>query len=228
MDIEGAGIKLIESLVRQGLVHTYGDIYRLPRRRGELIELERMGEKSVDNLLAGIETSKSRPLARVIAALGIRHVGANTAELLAEDFGTMDAIAAAGEEELQRVAGIGPEVARSVRQWFTSETGRAVIADLASVGVNLTQPRRARAAAGEQDPLFGKTVVVTGTLERYSRSEIEALIKAHGGKAAASVSKKTDFLVAGEAAGSKLDKARELGVKVLTEEQFEELLRKSE
>lgn len=221
MDIEGAGIKLIETLVRHGLVRTYADLYRLAERRDELVELERLGAKSVDNLLAAIEESKRRPLARLLAALGIRHVGTNTAELLAEHFGSLEALQAADEEALQEVEGIGPEVARSVRQWLSSAAGRKTIAELAAVGVNLRQPRARRAAAG---PLAGKTVVVTGTLANHSRAQIEALIRKHGGKPAGSVSRKTDYVVAGEAPGSKLEKARALGVPVLTEQEFERLL----
>lgn len=181
-----------------------------------------LGEKRAQKLLAGVEASKTRPLARVLAALGIRHVGLNTAELLAEHFGTMDALMAADETALQEVEGIGPEVAASVRRWFTSDIGRRTVAELKAVGVNMTQPRARRAAAG---PLTGKTIVVTGTLAHYSRSEIEALIKQHGGKPTGSVSKKTDFVLAGENPGSKLDKARSLGVRVLSEAEFERLLK---
>ncbi len=222
MDIEGAGIKLVEALVTNKLVKNYADLYRLHQRREALIELERMGEKSVDNLLAGIEHSKQQPLARVLAALGIRHVGTNTAELLALHFGSMDAVMAADEAALQEVEGIGPEVSASLREWFDGANGRKTIAELKAVGVNMAQPQVRRPAAGA---LAGKTVVVTGTLAKYSRGEAEALIKEHGGKATGSVSKKTDFVVAGESPGSKLDKARALGVRVLSEEEFERLLR---
>ena len=226
MNIEGAGIKLVEMLVARGLVHTYADLYRLPARRDDLVQLERLGEKSVDNLLAGIEESKQRPLARVLAALGIRHVGTNTAELLADHFGTMDALVTADETTLQEVEGIGPEVAAALREWFQSAAGQQTVADLKSVGVNMTQPKVwHRLTAGGADPLAGKTIVVTGTLEKYSRSEIESVIKEHGGKVSSSVSKKTDFVLAGDSPGSKLDKARTLGVRVLTEQEFEALLR---
>jgi DNA ligase (NAD+) len=223
MDIEGAGSKLVEALVNAGLVRTYADLYRLHERRGELIQLERMGEKSADNLLAGIDASRQRPLARVLAALNVRHVGTNTAELLAEHFGDMDALRIADEDALQEVEGIGPEVAASLRQWFTSDTGRHVIAELKQVGVNMQQPRKRKKAAGS--PIAGKTFAVTGTLEHYGRNEIEALIKEHGGKTTGSVSKKTDYVVAGDSPGSKLEKARQLGVSVLTEQEFENLLR---
>lgn len=222
MDIEGAGEKLAELLVAKGLVRTYADLYRLRERRAELVQLERLGEKSVDNLLAAIEASKQRPLARVLAALNIRHVGTTTAELLAEHFGTMDALAAADAAELQVVEGIGPEVSAALRQWFQSRAGRETIAALRQVGVNMTQPRT-RPAAGA-GPLAGKSIVVTGTLEKYDRHEIEALIKRHGGKPSGTVSKKTDFVLAGTSPGSKLEKARALGVRVLSEAEFEQLL----
>jgi DNA ligase (NAD+) len=222
MDIEGAGEMLIEQLVNADLVKGYADLYRLKERRAELLALERMGEKRADNLLAGIEASRQRPLARLLAALNIRHVGANTAELLAGHFGTLDALAGADEAALQEVEGIGPEVAASVRSWFESEFGRETIADLKSVGIDPVQPRTSRRTAA--GPLAGKTLVVTGTLERYSRKEVEDLIKSLGGRTAASVSKKTDFLVAGAEAGSKLDRARELGVPVLTEVEFNQLI----
>jgi DNA ligase (NAD+) len=221
MDIEGAGTKLVESLCDNRLVGSYADLYRLHERRDELVQLERMGEKSADNLLQGIEASKRQPLARVLAALNVRHVGANTAELLAEHFGDMEALAQTDEESLQEIDGIGPEVAASVRAWFQSQAGRQTIADLKAVGVNMTQPRRR--AARRPTALAGKTVVVTGTLEKYSRKAIEDLIKRLGGKPTGSVSTKTDYVVAGAEPGSKLTKARQLGVPVLSEAEFEQL-----
>jgi DNA ligase (NAD+) len=222
MDIDGAGAKLVEQLVETGLAHTYVDLYRLDARRDALIALDRMGAKSVDNLLAGIAASKQRPLARVLAALNIRHVGGNTAELLADHFGDIDALAAADAAALQAVDGIGPEVATALRNWLDSATGQGTIRDLKEVGVNLTQPRTR--TAPDRQPLAGKTLVVTGTLPNYSRTEIEQRIKDLGGKAASSVSKKTDYVLAGDAAGSKLEKARKLGVQVLTEAEFDALV----
>ncbi|MBK9120540.1 MAG: NAD-dependent DNA ligase LigA [Phycisphaerales bacterium] len=218
MDIEGAGIKLIEALVQAGLVHTYADLYRLHERRPELLLLDRMGEKSVDNLLAAISASRNRPLARVLAALNIRHVGVNTAELLATHFGDIATLTAADEVALQAVDGIGPEVARAVREWLSSASGAATIAELRAAGLRMTQPQTVVSTAS--GPLAGLTIVVTGKLEHYSRDEIEALIKTHGGKPASSVSRKTAFVVAGAEAGSKLEKARSLGVPVLTETDF--------
>lgn len=237
MDIEGLGEVLAEHLVKEGLVHNYADVFRLSEHRARLEQLVfeqqrdsngesrtirvEFGKKRTDNLLNGIAAARSRPLARLLAALNIRHVGSSTAELLAEQFGDMSALAAADESALQEVEGIGPEVAASVRSFFGGQAGQQSIAELAAVGVNMTQPRAARSTAG---PLVGKTLVVTGTLEKYGRSEIEALIKQHGGKSSSSVSKKTDYLVAGSEAGSKLEKARALGVKVLSEAEFDALL----
>jgi len=221
MDVEGAGAKLVEALIREGFVKTYADLYKLNDRRDKLIQLERMGEKSVDNLLAGIEASKLQPLARVLAALNIRHVGANTAEILADQFGDVDALSAATVDALQEVDGIGPEVATALRCWFDSDAGRRVMDELKAVGVNMTQPRRETAASSGK--FEGKTLVVTGTLQKYSRKEIEGIIKRLGGKTTGSVSKKTDYVVAGENAGSKLAKAQKLGVSVLTEEDFERM-----
>ena len=221
MDIEGAGEKLIEALFNAGLVRTFADLYRLPAHREKLLQLDRMGEKSVENLLAGIDASRQRPLARLLAALNIRHVGLSTAEDLANHFGDVDALLAADEAKLQEVPGVGAQVARSLRRWLTSDTGQRLIAELRAAGLNMIQPRR---SAVEHSPIAGKTLVVTGVLEKYSRKQIEDLIKSHGAKVASSVSRKTDYLVAGADAGSKLDKARELGVTVLTEAEFDALL----
>jgi DNA ligase (NAD+) len=221
MDIEGGGEVLVNQLVDAGLVHQYADLYGLAKQREKVLALERMGAKSADNLLAGIEDSKKRPLSRVLAALNIRHVGSSTAELLAEHFGDMERIAEATLEELDEIEGVGPELAASIHQFFNSAAGRKTWQALRDAGVNMKEPKR---RAGGAQPLAGKTLVVTGTLEKFSRSEIEKLIKELGGKAASSVSKKTDFLVCGEDAGSKLDKAKELGVNVLSEGEFLKLV----
>ena len=217
MDIEGAGQVLIEQLVEKQLVHDFADLYHLEQRRAELVALERMGEKSVDNLLAGIEASKTRPLPRLLAALNIRHVGGTTAELLAEHFGTLEAIAGAGQEELTDVEGVGPEVAASVRRFFDSKHGAEAIARLRAAGVAPPRPKKQKRAG---TPLAGMTVVVTGTLESMSRQQAQNLIKELGGKAAGSVSKKTNLVVYGQAAGSKLSKARQLGVEAIDEAEF--------
>jgi len=215
MDIEGLGDKLVDQLVGQGLVRGYGDLYRL--KLDDLLGLERMGRKSSENLLAGIERSKERGLARLLNALAIRHVGARVAMVLAESFGSIDALREASVDELSATGEIGPIIAESVHGFLHADAGRRTIADLRALGVKM---ETAAAAAEGSRVLEGKTLVVTGTLQRYGRDEIQELIARHGGRAASSVSKKTDYVVAGEKAGSKLTKARELGVPVLTEDEF--------
>jgi DNA ligase (NAD+) len=219
MDIEGLGDKLVEQLVATGLVRDYADLYRLTP--AQLEPLERMGAKSAQALVTQIAASRDRGLVRVLNALGIRHVGPRVATLLARQFPTIESLAAASEEALAAVPEIGPVIAASVHAWLASDDGRRTIDGLRAAGVRLDVPATERVVAG---PLTGKTVVVTGTLEGYSRQEAEEAIRRAGGRAAGSVSKKTDFLVAGAEAGSKLDKARALGVQVLDETAFRALL----
>jgi DNA ligase (NAD+) len=221
MDIEGLGTKLIEQLTDLGLVKSFADIYRLKDRRNELIDLERMGEKSVDNLFEGIEASRSRPLWRLLTGLNIRHVGARTAQVLTDEFGTLDEILAQSPEQLAAVLEIGPVIAQSVYDYFHSKIGESIVGELRGLEINFGSPVSRKKPTGA---LAGKTVVVTGTLQRFSRDEIKDLIHSHGGKPAGSVSKQTDFVVAGEKAGSKLDKAKDLGVRVLTEDEFVEMI----
>jgi DNA ligase (NAD+) len=223
MDIEGLGDKLVQQLTTTGLVRGIPDLYRLKDRRDELIELERMGEKSVDNLLAGLEQSRTRPLWRLLVGLNIRHVGSRNAQVLAEHFGQLDEIMKQSEESLSEVPDIGPVIAKSVHSFFSSAIGKKIVEELGELGLNFGQPvtDRPRAAEG---PLSGKTLVVTGTLTRFTRDEITELIQQNGGKVAGSVSKKTDYLVAGEEAGSKLDKAQKLNVPVITEVEFLRLI----
>jgi len=218
MDIEGVGFALAEQLVDAELVHEFADLYRLKDRHDELIALDRMGEKSADNLLAGIEKSKKNPLFRVLAGLNIPLVGVNTASLLADHFGSMDALTGASVDDLLAVEGVGPELAESIRGFLHGVQGRKIVEGLKAVGVNMTQPKKAAKAGGQ--PFAGMSVVVTGVLESYGRKEIENLIKELGGKAAGSVSKKTRFVVAGADAGSKLTKAQSLGVDVIDEAEF--------
>jgi DNA ligase (NAD+) len=224
MDIEGLGTAIIDQLVDTGLVRSIPDVYRLTLE--QLVELERMGKKSAQNLLDGIEASKARGLTRVLTGLGIRHVGEHMAELLAAEFGNIDDLMSASAERLAQVEGIGPERGDSIHRFFHSTAGTAVIEDLRGLGVKLTEDARPALAKAGGTALAGRTFVVTGTLGRYSRDEAENLIKKLGGKATGSVSKKTDYVVAGDKAGSKLDKARQLGVPVLTEEEFEKLIGK--
>jgi DNA ligase (NAD+) len=218
MDIEGLGDKLVDQLVGDKLVRGYGDLYRLTL--DQLMRLERMGRKSSENLLESIVASKDRGLARLLNALSIRHVGTRVAAVLAGHFGSMDALLAADVDRLSEVGEIGPVIAESVYDFLHSKFGAETIRDLQGLGVKMKAPRAAAAGA-----LQGKTLVVTGTLTKYKRDEIEELITRHGGRPASSVSKNTDYVVAGENPGSKLDKARQLGVKVITEEQFEKLLK---
>jgi DNA ligase (NAD+) len=219
MDIEGLGDKLVEQLVTTGLVRQYADLYAL--EAAQLETLERMGKKSAAALVEQIEQSKDRGLVRVLNALAIRHVGPRVAALLAGRFPTIEKLAAASEEELAAIPEIGPIIAKSVHEWLASDYGRATIDGLRKAGVQLDVPAAERV---EEGPLTGKTLVVTGTLERFSRQEAEAAIRQAGGRATGSVSKKTDYLVAGAEAGSKLAKATKLGVAVIDEAAFEKLL----
>jgi len=220
MDVEGLGDKLVDQLVEKGLVRSYADLYRLALE--PLVALERMGKKSSENLLAGIAASKDRGLARLLAALSIRHVGARVAAVLAENFRDMSELEAADVERLSQINEIGEIIARSVYDFLHSEHGRGAINDLRSAGVNMeSKAKPAEVAAG---PLAGKTFVVTGTLAKYGRDDVEALIAQLGGRATSSVSKNTDYVLAGEKAGSKLDKAKKLGVTVIDEAEFERMI----
>jgi DNA ligase (NAD+) len=228
MDIEGLGTAVIEQLAEEGLLKTPADLYRLQFDQLSKLTLSpaknsttrrKFGEKNARSLLNGIEASKQRPLSRLLYALNIRHVGGHTGEVLAGHFGDIDALMQASVEDLTQIHEIGGIVAASVHDFFATEENRQLIEGLRGLGLNLREER----ATSAPQLLAGKTFVVTGTLIKYSRDEIQALIKALGGKATGSVSKSTDYLVAGESAGSKLDKARQLGVNVLTEEEFEAL-----
>jgi DNA ligase (NAD+) len=213
MDIEGLGEKLVDQLVDHGVVRTPADLYRLGV--ANLAELERMAEKSAHNVVAAVDRSRRTTLARFIYALGIRNVGEATAADLARHFGALGRLMDATEEQLREVADVGPVVAMSVRRFFDERHNREVIEQLRAGGVGWDEhPPAAAKPAGR---LAGKTFVLTGTLPSLSRDEAKALIELHGGKVAGSVSKKTDFVVAGDEAGSKLEKARKLGIEVLDE-----------
>lgn len=219
MDIEGVGDVLSAVLVDAGLVEDVSDLYRLDADR--LATLPRMGEKTIANLLANIEGSKNRGLARVLFGLGIRMVGAQNAALLAGDFGSIDALAQASEEQLSASEGIGPQIAASVVLFFRQHQNRAMIERLRSAGVDLTAPLRPREAVG---PLVGKTFVLTGTLPNLTREQASERIVAAGGKVSGSVSKKTAYVVAGDEAGSKLTKAESLGIPIIDEAALLQLL----
>ena len=220
MDIEGLGIKRIEQLIEAGLLSSIPDIYRLKDCRSELLSLERSGEKSVENLLKGIENSKSQPLWRLLTGLNIRHVGTTNAQILADRFGTLRELMTQPEEALAEVEEIGPVIAHSVHAFFASNVGRSIVEELRTFQLNLGKPVPKTEDDGAAKVLAGKTIVVTGTLEHFTRDGVKEKIHQLGGKAAGSVSKKTDYVVIGEKPGSKLTKAQQLGIPVLTEEEF--------
>jgi len=192
-----------------------GDFYSLEREA--ILGLEGYAAKSTDNLLAAVEASKTRSLARVLAGLGVRGVGETVAQLLADHFGSLDALAAASVEEIQAIPGMGPLTAAAVVEWFSHAPNRAVIQKLRRAGVRLAVEKKAPPAAGEWQPLAGKTFVITGMLPTMSRNEAKALIEQHGGKVTDSVSGKIDYLLVGESPGSKLRKAQQLGVPTIDE-----------
>ena len=220
LDIEGLGDKLVDQLVDAGLVKTPADLYRLDP--ASLSSLERMAAKSASNVLSAIARSKAATLPRFVFALGIRHVGEVTAKDLARHFGGLDAIMAADGARLQEAPDVGPVVAESVARFFAEPHNRQVIAELRAAGLHWAEGEGARAATA--GPFTGKIVVLTGTLASMTRDEARERVEAAGGKVTGSVSKKTDFVVAGEEAGSKLDRARELGVEVLDEARFRAML----
>ncbi len=217
MNIDGMGDALVNQLTERGLVKNVADIYKLTK--ADLLSLERMGDKSAQNILDEIENSKKLPLERVIYGLGIRMVGERTAQFLAEHFGSMEALEKAGMEELQDVNEIGPRIAESIVEFFGIAANQELIERLRKAGLTLTGKKKERGTK-----LAGKTFVLTGTLAHFSRDEAKKLIEDAGGKVTGSVSKKTDYVVAGADAGSKLDKAKELGVKVIDEKDLQRLL----
>jgi DNA ligase (NAD+) len=217
MNIEGMGEALVDQLLSKGLVRNVADLYSL--KEEELLQLERMGKKSAENVLREIEASKKLGLERVIFGLGIRMVGERTAEFLAEHFGSMDALITAGEEELLEVNEVGPRIAASIREFFAEEKNQLLIERLREAGLTFTGEKKLRGTK-----FAGMTFVLTGTLPTYSRDDAKKMIEDEGGKVSGSVSKKTSYVVAGEEAGSKLDKAVALGVKVISEAELLRML----
>lgn len=217
MNIEGMGPSLVSQLVRSGLVADYADLYSLDRER--LAALERMGEKSADNIIAALDASRGRDLSNLIFGLGIRHVGAGSARTLAQRFGTLDAIMDAAADELEAVEDIGPVVAASIRDFFDNQANREIIERLRAGVLPFEAARRETPSDGD-DFFMGRTFVLTGALESMTRGEASDMIRARGGKVTSSVSAKTDYVVAGADPGSKLDKARALGVAVIGEEEL--------
>ena len=222
LDIEGAGPALVDQVVEKGLVRDVAGLFTLNKE--ELAGLERMGEKSAENLLAGIEESKRRGAARLLFALGVRHVGQTAAELLAARYGNLRALAGASAEELEAVEGIGPVIAASLAGFFSEPKNLELLDRLEAAGVDLGGEPAVRPPAADNGPFAGKKFVLTGSLAGFARQEAEELIKSRGGKLGGSVSAKTDAVIFGDSPGSKLDKARELGIPLLDEETFKKML----
>jgi DNA ligase (NAD+) len=217
MDIEGLGVKLTDQLVEKGLIKDVADIYYINKQK--LIELERMADKSAQNIIDAIEKSKTKPLSKFLYALGIRHVGETTAEDLARYFQRLEDFFHLSEEDLMEVEGIGPEVAASVHQFFRDKKNKESIELLKKAGVKVIEPK-----TKEKGKLVDKTFLFTGALKTFGRDEARNLVESSGGMTTSSISKKVDYLVVGEDPGSKFDKAKELGIKILTEEEFKKMI----
>lgn len=221
MDIEGLGEAVVEQLVGLGWVKNCADLYSLHHHREEMIRLERWGEKSTQNLLDAIESSKKRPFHRVLYALGIRHVGQGVAQLLTEHFPSIERLADASVDDLQSISGIGPQIAESVFRFFKEKHNREIIRRLAQAGVTMRAP-----IARRKGPLSGLTFVLTGTLPSFTREQAKQLIEEHGGRVASGISKNVNFVLVGEDAGSKLDKAKKLGIPTVDEDEFKKMLKR--
>ncbi len=218
MDIEGMGEAVVAQLVQLKLVKNFADIYQLKRK--DLFKLELFKDKKIDNLLSGIQKSKSQPLSRLIYALGIRHVGEKAAYILAQKFKTTDKLMAAKKEDFDAIYEVGPVMAESIVDYFSQGQTKKLIAELKQAGLNLKE----LVMVARATPLSGKTIVFTGELKEYSRSQAETLVRQRGGNLSSSVSKNTDFVVAGENPGSKYDKAKKLGIKIISEKEFSRLI----
>lgn len=224
MDIDGIGDKLSASLFNEGLIEDASDLYYLKEKREKLLNLEKMAEKSVSNMLASIENSKDRPLDRVIFAIGIMHIGDETAALLSQHYSSIDELSRAARDELMEIPSIGPKIADSIVAFFRQERNLKVIEKLRKAGVKL----ESEAKKGRKMPLSGMEFVITGKLEQFTRQEAEGRVKALGGKAASDITRKTKYLIVGADPGSKLARARTLNVPQLDEDQFIKLLREAE
>ena len=220
MDIEGLGYKTVETFIEKGFIKNIADLFHLHDKKEDIIGIEGMGEKSFQKLVDGLEISKSRELPRITYALGIFGVGVNTANLLASNFGSIENLISASEEDLQNVEGVGPIVARSVYSFFNDKTNIEIIKKLKKSGVRFPESKTKM----KSGPFIGRTFVLTGTLVDFTRSAAKKAIESLGGKVSASISKKTDYVVVGESPGSKLDKARKLGVSILDETAFKKLI----
>jgi DNA ligase (NAD+) len=223
MEIDGLGTSIIEIFREKGFINNLADIYDLPKCIDKILEIERFGKKSVDNLMDSIERSKDKPFDKVLYAIGIRHVGERSAKLLADHFRSMEALAQASEDDINNVYEIGPTIAKSVTDYFKIKENEKLIERLRKAGLRLESAKKDLSKINKQ--IEGKTFVLTGTLEKYKREDAKKLIEDAGGKISSSVSKKTDYVLAGSEAGSKLEKATSLGVKILDEKEFEKLMK---
>jgi len=224
MEIEGLGESIIEIFLEKGYIKNYSDIYDLKNHKEELTSLERFGEKSIENILSAIEESRNKPFDKVLFAIGIRHIGERTAKTLANNFGSMDNLSKATEEEIQSIHEIGPKIAQSVAKFFKDKKNVELINKLKDAGLQFESEKKKNPVKVNEN-VNNKTFVLTGTLENYKRDEAQKIIEDLGGRVSSSVSKKTDYVLAGSEAGSKLDKAKDLGVKVLNEKEFEALVK---
>ena len=222
MNIEGLGESIIDIFLNKGFLKNYSDIYALVKKKAELLRLDRFGEKSVDNIIAAIEESKNRPFDKVLFALGIRHVGERTAKILADNFGSIENIVSADEERILQVNEIGPKIAESISLFMKDKKNLELIEKLKKAGLKFESGEN---TIKENINITNKTFVLTGTLEKYKREEAQKIIEDFGGKVSSSVSKKTDFVLAGEEAGSKQQKAVDLGVKIISESDFEKMIK---
>ena len=222
MDIEGLGYSIIDKFTELGYLNNITDIYLLKEHEAELKKLEGFGERSIDNILQSIETSKERPFEKVLFAIGIRHVGDRTARILTKHFSSIDDLINASQDEIESIYEIGPKIAESVYDFFRNKANLELVNKLRKAGLKFETTGTSK---NDSTKLDGLTFVLTGTLEKYKREEAKEIIESLGGKVSSSVSKKTDYVLAGEEAGSKLDKAKELGVKVIDEKEFERMVK---
>jgi DNA ligase (NAD+) len=221
MDIEGLGYRIIDKYIQMGYLRDITDVYKLKNHEKELKQLEGFGEKSVDNILRSVERSKEKPFDKVIYAIGIRHVGERTARILAKHFKNIDNLIKASKEDIESIHEIGPQIAESVYDFLHKKQNMQMIEKLKKAGLKFETEQ----TGASSNKLEGLTFVLTGTLEKYSRDEAKAIIENLGGKVSGSVSKKTNYVLAGAEAGSKLAKANELGVKVIDEKGFEKIVK---
>ena len=222
MEIEGLGTSIIENFLKNNFIKDFTDLYNLGNRKEELIALERFGEKSINNILTAIEESKKKPFEKVLFALGIRHIGEKTAKIIAKHFGSVEKLSKATIEEISAVHEVGPKIAASIKAFFEDDASNILIEKLQKAGLNFKIDESKKVKFNGN--FKGKTFVLTGTLEKYTRDKASQIIEEFGGKVSSSVSKKTDYVLAGEEAGSKLDKANKLGVKIISEIEFEKMI----